>query len=313
MRAAWLILPFVIACTPAASPTPVDIRDEPQSDSHPGAPGAQMFTFDDDDLHVPVGLPVSELCLVAGSTTITLRDCPNISVSTRRDLTDHGVLQMVLARNPSGGIAFQAKVTRSLYAVTMPDAFEEGMLEAVAKASTKLVKDPSKSNNLVIHDGSRVLRGTFNVAGPHDPGDVTHMVFIAVGGRGGLYALSWLANEQRAAEVDAAADRAITGILHRDDHAGATRLGIEEIVNAQQPRVLACYRQQLAKDPTMKGTMSVELVIRDDGYVDSAVKSAGDGLSPTTEECALAVFRPLRFAPPTKGGAKIAFPLRFTQ
>jgi hypothetical protein len=310
---------LVFAAIPACAPEPVTPSatlpaqkrvDPPKSTT---AANPKGFALDADDLHLSIDFPLAEMCIAASLWPVPGRPCDDIPKEDARQFFDSGGLLMVLARNPTGTLVFIASVQRGMYAITHVDAYEAGLMESAAKApGIKLIKDTTRSAAVVLPDGSPLVRSTFDT-GPERQAmedlDTSHWASLAVGGRSGLYSLTWLSNRKRAPEVDASLEHAVKSIVHRDDDAPVLPESNERAIASFQPRITACYRQALAKFPAMVGTLEVTIDIRPDGRVESVRKTAGDGLSASLDECILALFRPVRFRAPGGAGAKLSFPL----
>ena len=311
---AVLVFAALPACAPEpATPSatlPAQKPVDPPKNAAPTNPKA--FAFDADDVHLSIDFPVAEMCIAVSRRPMPGRRCTEISEEQGQKFLDTGGLMMVIARNPTGTLTFIAAVQQTMYAVTEGDAFEAGLLNAATREmKVRLIKDASRSAGSVLPDGSRLFRATFDTAKPQPMEDLgtSHWAWLVMGGRNGLYSLTWTSNRKRAPEVDASVEHATQTIVHRDDDAPVPRESSERIIASYQPRIRACYQQVLAELPAMAGTLEVTIDILPDGRVKAVRKTAGDGLLPDLEECILAIFRPVRFPAPGGVGTRLAFPL----
>lgn len=91
------------------------------------------------------------------------------------------------------------------------------------------------------------------------------------------------------------------------------RLGpaaIRETVRANHERFRKCYLSALQDEPTLKGRISVRLVIAEDGSV-ASVDVASSDLPDPVGQCVTAEFRKLVFPRPTDGTVKVTYPIVF--
>ena len=86
---------------------------------------------------------------------------------------------------------------------------------------------------------------------------------------------------------------------------------IQRIVRQNFGRFRACYEAGLAKDPGLKGKVSVRFVIGKDGAVGSVSDAGSDLPDPATKKCLLAAFSGLSFPQPEGGIVTVVYPLVF--
>lgn len=88
---------------------------------------------------------------------------------------------------------------------------------------------------------------------------------------------------------------------------------INETIRGAMSEIGACYRQQLAVDPKLRGSLTVRFVIETDGTVSSAATKSSTLNSPAFEACVNARFTRLRFpAGISPGPVAVSYPFVFT-
>jgi len=92
--------------------------------------------------------------------------------------------------------------------------------------------------------------------------------------------------------------------------AGPPITGAERVIAALRTRVRACYRQGLARDPSMAGTLALDVVVAPNGDVDRTRVTRVTGIEGQTAACIASVVRRVEFDPP--GGSGVTLPLNMT-
>ena len=82
-------------------------------------------------------------------------------------------------------------------------------------------------------------------------------------------------------------------------------------IRGEATRIKRCYERELARDPTLRGTVRVEFTIMPDGQV-VAVNATENSVSPVVGECVVEVLDALTFSPgPVGGSVRYRFPFVF--
>lgn len=93
------------------------------------------------------------------------------------------------------------------------------------------------------------------------------------------------------------------------------RASVKETVKANKAQMRPCYKDALAKDPNLQGTVTVAWEIGDGGGVKSAQVEQGAGTTIKDEQvqkCVVETLKTWTFAAPPKGeNVKISFPFDF--
>jgi hypothetical protein len=83
---------------------------------------------------------------------------------------------------------------------------------------------------------------------------------------------------------------------------------IRRAIRRETPRFQHCYEQQLAKIPTLRGTVHATFVIATTGAVTS---SSAQGVDPVVASCVDGVVKTIAFPPPVGGPVTVNYPFSF--
>jgi hypothetical protein len=83
---------------------------------------------------------------------------------------------------------------------------------------------------------------------------------------------------------------------------------IRSAVKHERDKLLACYADAVAKQPTLRGTVSAGFVIGADGHV---TLSDASGVDPAVAKCVAGVFKNIAFDKPTSGVVQVNYPVTF--
>lgn len=86
---------------------------------------------------------------------------------------------------------------------------------------------------------------------------------------------------------------------------------VQRVIATQRDAIQRCYRQGVARDPTLHGEITVRLRVETNGAV-SETTSGGDTSLREVGRCIEGLLRPLRFPAPTGGPATVAAPFVFS-
>lgn len=87
---------------------------------------------------------------------------------------------------------------------------------------------------------------------------------------------------------------------------------IQRVLRAHSSKARHCYQTALASQPTLTGSLKLELVIGTTGDVTSAKITDGSITDATMRACLVGVYKAVVFPAPDGGEVKVAFPLQFT-
>lgn len=88
---------------------------------------------------------------------------------------------------------------------------------------------------------------------------------------------------------------------------------IQKVVRADFGKLKTCYEQALATDPKLAGKLSVKFVIKTDGLPDKVEKAEGTTITDEKMvQCALDVFKALKFPTPEGGIVTVVYPVEFS-
>ncbi len=93
--------------------------------------------------------------------------------------------------------------------------------------------------------------------------------------------------------------------------ASSTPSHIGRVIQNHTTKLRACYQQELARDPRLRGTVVVRFTIRRDGSVSEAYVSKTTLESPRVEACVLRQIRKLVF-PASEASQQVSYPFLFS-
>ncbi|MEZ4317180.1 MAG: AgmX/PglI C-terminal domain-containing protein [Myxococcota bacterium] len=76
---------------------------------------------------------------------------------------------------------------------------------------------------------------------------------------------------------------------------GGAPAGIEQVVERHRNQIKYCYQRELAKNPTLAGSVEVQVAIGPDGTVSDAFLASSDLGNPAVEKCVVGRFLRMRF------------------
>ena len=294
MRFAPLV-PFVLlmACAGSRRPSHTTLPPRSASTAPPTVPDDVPFT--DADVHLRVPFPLEHACLSVGTTEIALPPCDE----SKAGAVAPGVAFFIEARTPHGRALLMMRFLEHVHSVRDDGAYVFGLRTSLSQfLGVRLDGVSAAPENLVLKDGSSVMRATFHAASPTGPDALAHVVTLTLIGRRGLYTLVRFSTAAGAQDADDAISGAITSIVHDDGEPSSDPL--EQAVTRQSQAIRACYEAGLAEDPSLSGRIEVEGLLRADGTMARVDAVGNSGLPPHVEQCVLAQLRPMRAAPSTR-------------
>lgn len=103
-------------------------------------------------------------------------------------------------------------------------------------------------------------------------------------------------------------------VVRPPTHGRLDGVAAQAVLRGASERVQGCYRTGLARDPLLRGEVTVRLRVEDDGRVSDVQAGAGEGASAgmyAVSRCIGAVLQTLQFARPEGGAATLTVPYVF--